>query len=415
MIWILNGDINVRWTDKKNKTVQSVIRKDLKTTNSNTETFEETSSKVSETVFTWNDSKQSFDWGNCDNAEHLYLDSTLSSYNSKNNNSSRSSVSDLKLHVREVKIDGIPSNTVSKDKASSREEKKLQYYEELFKRQEARNARKKLKNRTKKVQKPQETKVYRKRGRKPKNQKQTNKVFLKELSESNNSSECKIEIIQTTKYFDMNAFGKPKVNIRHQNFGSFEKQHYEIADNLEEKNSKVMNEDYHDHSTINDSMSNSTIYLANFDSSKLTLFDKIFKSSSTSSNIQNLNKYAIDFKSQLKLKDDYWSKLLEITKSVQSQKINSQKKDQLLSSSHISAPSINNCGINDINEHIVKNLLNLCIQKDSEIFKIPAHAQDESSNYQSLARSHEPQAHKLSTSDCSKLEARQVPESAVIT
>lgn len=414
MIWIRNEDWNVRWADNKHKFDQITTHKDSKYTNSHTETFEEASSKASETLFTWNDSKQLFDWSNSDNVENLYSDSIATNYNCKNYNSSSSSVSDFKSKISEVQINGKLSKTSCKHKVSSREEKKLQYYEELFKRQEARNAKKKLKNWDKKSQKPQETKVYRKRGRKPKNQQKSNKVFIKALPEFNNSNEWKIELIQTIKYFDMAVFRNPKVNFKYERFGSFEKQHNEIRHIWGEKNSKARSEDYHDHSTFNDNISNSTNYMTNSDISKLASFDKVFKVWSSSSNIQNLNKFAIDFESQHKLKDDYWSKLLEMTKSAQNQEITSQMENQLKPSSFISVPSIKVFQVNDINQEIVKNRLNLLIEKDSKIHKKSINTQDEyfnSHSFNSLSRLWESQVHKpSSSSDCKPLVPTQLPE-----
>jgi hypothetical protein len=133
----------------------------------------------------------------------------------------------------------------------------------LFERQEVKTDKKKLKKIAKKVQKPQETKVYRKRGR------------------------------------------KPVLNLENEMFGSFEEIHIEIDNILGEKNLKTMLGDYHDHCTVNDSISHSNTYLSSFEGSKLSSYDENFKSSNSPSDFQNLNKFAIDFESQSKLRDNY--------------------------------------------------------------------------------------------------------------
>jgi hypothetical protein len=173
----------------------------------------------------------------------------------------------------------------------------------LFERQEVKTDKKKLKKVAKKVQKPQGTKVYRKRGRKPKKEK-TSKVILKKLPELEKEKECRIELVNTTMHIDLNKF-KPVLNLENEMFGSFEEIHQEIDNILRKKDPKTMLGDYHDHSTFNDSTSYSNTYLSSFEESKLSLYDENFKSSNSPSDIQNLNKSAIDFESQSTLRDNY--------------------------------------------------------------------------------------------------------------
>jgi hypothetical protein len=78
-----------------------------------------------------------------------------------------------------------------------------------------------------------------------------------------------------------------------------------------------------------------------------------------------------------------------MTKSAQNQEITSQMENQLKPSSFISVPSIKVFQVNDINQEIVKNRLNLLIEKDSKIHKKSINTQDEyfnSHSFNSLSR-----------------------------